>query len=106
MPINCVCSFRFVISLQFRSLVPNGVLLYAADDVQNPTHFISLELINGQLVFKMNSGIGTVRVESKFRNYSDGGITYTVRYSLYISLVSKLYFYNLPLLIDRFSVVI
>ena len=99
-------SFRFVISLQFRSLVPNGVLLYAADDVQNPSHFISLELINGQLVFKMNSGIGTVRVASKFTNYSDGGITYTVRYSLSISLANRLYSYNLSLLIDRFKVVI
>ena len=73
------CVVRFVISLTFRSLVPNGVLLYAADDVMNPNHFISMELVNGQLVFKQNAGIGTVRVASIFSNYSDGGIEYTVQ---------------------------
>ncbi|XP_068694373.1 laminin subunit beta-1-like isoform X2 [Montipora foliosa] len=67
---------RFVISVTFRSLVPNGVLLYAADNVHAPNHFISLELVNGRLVFKQNSGAGTVRVASKFSNYSDGGIEY------------------------------
>lgn len=78
--INCSCRFRFVISLRFRSLVPNGILLYAADDVQTPSHFISLELVNGQLVFKHNAGMGTVRVTSIFRNYSDGGHEFTVRF--------------------------
>ena len=68
-----------MISVRFRSLVPNGVLLYAANDLDNPTHFISLELVDGRLVFKQNAGIGTVRVASKFSNYSDGGIEYTVR---------------------------
>lgn len=67
-----------MISVTFRSLVPNGVLLYAADDVMNPSHYISLELVNGQLVFKQNAGIGEVRVASRFSNYSDGGIEYTV----------------------------
>lgn len=70
---------RFVISVTFRSLVPNGVLLYAADDVMNPSHYISLELVNGQLVFKQNAGIGEVRVASRFSNYSHGGIEYTAR---------------------------
>lgn len=69
---------RFVISVTFRSLVPNGVLLYAADDVMNPSHYISLELVNGQLIFKQNAGIGEVRVASRFSNYTHGGIEYTV----------------------------
>lgn len=70
---------RFVISVKFRSLVPNGVLLYAANNLQTPTHFISLELVNGRLVFKYNAGFKTVKVLSTFTNYSDGGYFYTVR---------------------------
>ena len=75
----CVFSVRFVITVRFRSLVPNGVLLYAANDLQIPTHFISLELVNGRLVFKYNAGFRTVKVMSTFNNYSDGGYEYTVR---------------------------
>lgn len=71
--------FSFVISVKFRSLVPNGVLLYAANDLQMPTHFISLELVNGRLVFKYNAGFKTVKVLSTFNNYSDGGYFYTVK---------------------------
>ena len=63
---------RFVISARFRSLVPNGVLLYAADDLQTPTHFISLELVNGRLVFQYNAGYLTVDVKSTLNSYSDG----------------------------------
>lgn len=66
--------------MTFRSLVPNAVLLYAADNPHAPEHFISLELVNGQLVFQQNSGAGTVRVASRLSNYSDGGIEYTVSY--------------------------
>lgn len=68
---------RFAISVTFRSLVPNAVLLYAVDNPHAPEHFISLELVNGQLVFQQNSGAGTVRVASRLSNYSDGGIEYT-----------------------------
>ena len=75
---NVFFSLRFVITVRFRSLVPNGVLLYAANDLQMPTHFISLELMNGRLVFKYNAGFRTVRVMSTFSNYSDGGHEYTV----------------------------
>lgn len=74
--------FSFVISVKFRSLVPNGVLLYAANDLQMPTHFISLELVNGRLVFKYNAGFKTVKVLSTFNNYSDGGYFYTVKNTL------------------------
>ncbi|XP_078373908.1 laminin subunit alpha-like [Oculina patagonica] len=69
---------RFVISVRFRSLVPNGVLLYAANDMQNPTHFIILELVNGRLVFKYNAGYKTVKVMSTLSSYSDGQ-EYTVQ---------------------------
>ena len=69
---------RFAISVTFRSLVPNGVLLYAASDLQNPTHFISLELVNGRLVFKYNAGYKTVKVMSTLSSYSDDGQEYTV----------------------------
>lgn len=78
--------FSFVISVKFRSLVPNGVLLYAANDLQMPTHFISLELVNGRLVFKYNAGFKTVKVLSTFNNYSDGGYFYTVKKYSFVSL--------------------
>lgn len=69
---------RFVISVTFRSLVPNGVLLYATNDLQNPTHFISLELVNGRLVFKYNAGYKTVKVMSTLSSYADDGQEYMV----------------------------
>ena len=68
-----------MITVRFRSLVPNGVLLYAADDLQNPSHFISLELVNGRLVFKYNAGYMTVKVMSTLSSYADGGHEYTVQ---------------------------
>ena len=68
----------FVISVTFRALAPNGVLLYATNDLQNPTHFISLELVNGRLVFKYNAGYKTVRVTTTLRSYADDGLEYTV----------------------------
>ena len=71
-------SVRFVISVTFRSLVPNGVLLYATNDLQNPTHFISLELVNGRLVFKYNAGYQTVKVMSTLSIYADDGQEYKV----------------------------
>lgn len=74
---------RFVISVAFRSLVPNGVLLYATNDLQNPTHFISLELVNGRLVFKYNAGYKTVKVMSTLRSYAEDGQYYTVN-TLYL----------------------
>ena len=74
----CFFHLRFVISVVFRSLVPNGVLLYATNDLQNPTHFISLELVNGRLVFKYNAGYKTVKVMSTLSSYADDGLQYTV----------------------------
>lgn len=74
----CFFHLRFVISVVFRSLVPNGVLLYATNDLQNPTHFISLELVNGRLVFKYNAGYKTVKVTSTLSSYADDGLQYTV----------------------------
>ena len=67
-----------MISVTFRALAPNGVLLYATNDLQNPTHFISLELVNGRLVFKYNAGYKTVRVTTTLRSYADDGLEYTV----------------------------
>ena len=88
----CFFHLRFVISVVFRSLVPNGVLLYATNDLQNPTHFISLELVNGRLVFKYNAGYKTVKVMSTLNSYADDGLQYTVNI-LYLphSLSSSLY---------------
>lgn len=79
----------FVISVTFRALAPNGVLLFATNDLQNPTHFISLELVNGRLVFKYNAGYKTVRVTTTLRSYADDGLEYTVNtliHSCFLSL--------------------
>ena len=65
--------------MRFRSLVPNGVVLYAADDLQKPAHFVSVELVNGRVVCKYNANSTTVTVSSTFSNYSDGGMEYEVR---------------------------
>ena len=82
-----LCFFvRFVISVKFRSLVPNGVLLYATNDLQNPTHFISLELVNGRLVFKYNAGYKTVKIMSTLRSYADDGQEYTVNTHSFLCL--------------------
>ncbi|KAK3731434.1 hypothetical protein QZH41_013619, partial [Actinostola sp. cb2023] len=63
---------QHVITVNFRSLSPNGVLLYAADDMQSPTQFISVELLNGRIIFKFNTGRGLVRVQSYHNTYSNG----------------------------------
>ena len=79
----------FVISVTFRALAPNGVLLYATNDLQNPTHFISLELVNGRLVFKYNAGYKTVRVTTTLESYADDGLEYTVN-----TLIHSLSFFH------------
>ena len=69
---------RHVIEINFRSLSPNGVLLYAADNMQSPSKFLAIELVNGRLVFKFNTGSGLVRVQSGFNTYAIGGQWYEV----------------------------
>ena len=73
------CAFsRGVVTIKFRALAPNGVLFYAANDLANPTYFVSLELISGRLVYKYKGQLGLLRVQTTFSNYSTGGIWYTV----------------------------
>ncbi|XP_048583639.1 laminin-like protein epi-1 [Nematostella vectensis] len=67
-----------VVTLEFRSMSPNGVMLYGADNVSHPNEFISVELVNGKIVFKYDTGAGLVRVESNFNYYSAGGVWYKV----------------------------
>ena len=68
--------------MRFRALSPNGVLLYCTDDVLNPTHFLSLELVNGALVYKFDAGAGLIRIQSNYNNYSSGGHWWTVSSSI------------------------
>ena len=83
---NLSILFRGVVSVLFRALSPNGVLLYAADDVNKPTHFFSLELVNGELLYQFNAGGGLVRVRSNYNNYSSGGHWWTVIFLYFIFL--------------------
>ena len=76
--------------MRFRALSPNGVLLYCTDDALNPTEFLSLELVNGALVYKFDAGAGLVRMRSNYNNYynnhynnySAGGRWWTVSSSI------------------------
>ena len=72
---------RFVISLGFRALSDDGVLLYATDNDTHPSQFISLELVRGRLVFQFDSGMGLVSMTT-VNTYSVKGTWHKVGFSL------------------------
>lgn len=64
--------FSFVVSLAFRALSDDGVLLYATDNDTHPTQFFSMELVEGRLLYEFNSGVGLVSI-STTQKYSGNG---------------------------------
>ncbi|XP_028399262.1 laminin subunit gamma-1-like [Dendronephthya gigantea] len=68
-------AISFVISIEFRALSPNGVLFMAADN--QTSQFVTLELVDGYLVYQFNTGSGLVRMRTT-GTYSVGGIWYQV----------------------------
>lgn len=70
-------SSSFVISVEFRALSPNGILLLTMDNYTNPSQFVSLELVDGNLVYQFNTGKGLVKMRSQ-GNYAVGGVWYKV----------------------------
>lgn len=72
---------RFVISLGFRALSDDGVLLYATDNDTHPTQFISLELVRGRLVYQFDSGMGLVSMTT-VNTYSMQGTWHKVGISV------------------------
>ena len=72
---------RFVISLGFRALSDDGVLLYATDNDTHPSQFISLELVRGRLVYQFDSGMGLVSMTT-VNSYSMKGTWHKVGFSL------------------------
>lgn len=72
-----------MISIEFRALAPNGVLFVVADN--RTTQFVSLELVDGNLVYQFNTGSGLVRMRTT-GTYSFGGIWYKVSMSRMLEL--------------------
>ena len=60
--------------MKFRSLSPNGVLLYATDDMKYPSQFLSVELVNGHIIYRFTTGQGIVYVQSKNNSYGTRGV--------------------------------
>ena len=71
----CFHYFSFVISIEFRALSPNGVIFLAANN--DTSQFVSLELVDGNLVYQFNTGSGLIRMRTT-GTYSVGGIWYKV----------------------------
>lgn len=72
--------YSFVITLQFRAHVSDGVLYYGADQKTNPSEWFALMLDNGKLSFRMmtsSTSIGELNVSTK-KKY-DTGLWYQVR---------------------------
>lgn len=67
--------FSFTITMEFRALQPNGIMLYARSADSNPLYYIGLYMKDGLLMFSMNSQTGnvgsTTGLNSQFR-YDDG----------------------------------
>ncbi|XP_071844628.1 laminin subunit alpha-2-like isoform X3 [Apostichopus japonicus] len=64
----------FVITLQFRAHVSDGVLYYGADQKTNPSEWFALMLDNGKLSFRMmtsSTSIGELNVSTK-KKYDTG----------------------------------
>ena len=68
--------FSFVISIEFRALSPNGVLFMAANN--QTSQFVSIELVDGKLIYQFNTGSGLVRMKTT-GVYTVGGVWYKVR---------------------------
>ena len=47
------------------------------DNFTNPSQFVSLELVDGSLVYQFNTGGGVVKMKT-LGNYAIGGLWYTV----------------------------
>ena len=61
-------------------MVGNGVIFYIANSEINPTQYISLELVKGQLKYEFSNGKGKVIISSaNGTNYAENGKWYKVR---------------------------
>ena len=79
------CLFSFVITVEFRALSPNGILLLAMDNFSNPSQFVSLELVNGNLVYQFNTGRELVKMKTE-GVYTIAGVWYKVCSILGVSI--------------------
>ena len=75
-----------MVSLDFRALSDDGLLLYGTDNDTHPTQFFSLELVSGRLVYRFDSGRGLVSI-STTNKYSGKGHWYRVCSCLYKALI-------------------
>lgn len=71
----------FLLTIEFRAYSPYGVIFFATNNVT--TQFISLELVDGQLVYKFNSGGGLVQMRTT-QNYAQGQWTQVLLYHSFI----------------------
>ena len=72
-------NFSFVISMEFRALSPNGILFMATNN--DTSQFVSLELVDGKIVYQFNTGSALVRMRTN-GIYTVGGIWYKVGLNL------------------------
>ena len=52
----------YLLTIEFRSFSPYGVIFFATNASTNGRQFISLELVNGKLIYQFNSGGGLVQM--------------------------------------------
>ena len=74
-----------MITVEFRALSPNGILLLAMDNFSNPSQFVSLELVNGNLVYQFNTGRELVKMKTE-GVYTIAGVWYKVCSILGVSI--------------------
>ena len=65
--------------MSFRAMVGDGVIFYIANSKTNPTQYISLQLVHGQLKYEFHNGKGKVSItSSNSTNYASKGNWYKV----------------------------
>ncbi|XP_065671411.1 laminin subunit alpha-1 isoform X3 [Hydra vulgaris] len=72
-------SSSFVITMTFKAMLPDGIMFYIADSETNPTQYVSLELIGGQLRYEFFNGNEKVSINTEnMTSYSNDGKVYKV----------------------------
>ena len=65
--------------MTFKAMLSDGIIFYIADSETNPTQYVSLELINGQLRYEFSNGDDKVSIDTaNTTNYANDGKVYKV----------------------------
>ena len=78
----------FVITIEFRSILPNGLLFYISNQNKTNLQYISLELVDGVLKYQFDAGIGNVSMKTdKKYNTGEWFMVSPFLYFIWVSLI-------------------